>query len=399
MQTRNCSGWTFCNSTSGCGSGCKAYAALRPKLQIASNGNPTTPQPDWYKLNTINTFGPWGSTAGCKTECDRTYSRCGPAEQWPYGMCSLKMLVNASEPQFYSQIQGEGWVSGWVSIPPQCKGISPRACQRCLASDNLTECLKCANRATQGTTLLASVVAPSYQLANADGCATCFSGQTSQTGKCMECLYENKPCAVCALQTPSSGSQRMDVTACINCTTRYGAHFSGPCTSCAGLAATAGAVTKCMACVARASKVACDSTIYPAGCWNPTAAGGTVCSTCVTSASDYESCVNCVERKPYTDDCVNCASFADTTKQSKCYHCNKKAGSPTTGCSDCLNYIREASGVDQCYQCLMNSKTTAEGKQWCFGCQNWCNSYETRGQCNQCLTTNHSNYVDACVCK
>jgi hypothetical protein len=51
----------------------------------------------------------------------------------------------------------EGWVSGYIVTPPQCPGISARACKRCLASKAPERCLACAKSAQLKTRMLDTV--------------------------------------------------------------------------------------------------------------------------------------------------------------------------------------------------------------------------------------------------
>jgi hypothetical protein len=152
-----------------------------------------------------------------------------------------------------------------------------------------------------------------------------------------------------------------------SCSIKYGANYSTPCVTCAALGAQPANVQKCMSCISRASKVACSDNSYPYTCWNPQNSGSTSCSTCATSAKDYETCVACLERKPFSDSCVSCSFLKDATKQAKCYNCTKAAGLPGTTCYDCVNYLTDAKAVEQCHQCAMNTKAPVDGRQWCYG--------------------------------
>lgn len=151
------------------------------------------------------------------------------------------------------------------------------------------------------------------------------------------------------------------------CSTKYGANYSTPCISCAALGVQPASVQKCMGCIARASKVACNDNSYPYTCWNPQTSGSTSCSTCASSASHYESCVSCVERKPFSSSCAGCASLGDAAKQATCYNCTKAAGLPGSTCYDCINYLTDARAVEQCAQCAMDTRAPADGRQCCYG--------------------------------
>eukprot|EP00878_Enallax_costatus_P020676 GHUV01021865.1.p1 GENE.GHUV01021865.1~~GHUV01021865.1.p1 ORF type:complete len:402 (+),score=42.22 GHUV01021865.1:502-1707(+) len=400
MQTVGCSGWTFCSNKDGCGSGCDQYVAQNKPMTIpmGNNVNPTVPAKEWYQRTSIQSFGPWGPTANCKQSCgttsDGSYS-CKSAGKWPYGMCTLKVLKDAGKPQYWNQNAGEGWVSGWISIPSQCKGTTPRACQRCLQTPAPDKCITCALNPKLKISLLDQVLGGQYPLQAYDGCGSCYS--TTNPDKCSDCLFNKKACAACATLTPQLG-QKVDVLKCIDCSNKYGPTYTNACTECAELDAKQGAVDKCLGCVARASKVACSDNGWPTTCFNP-ATGSGVCATCASTAYDYETCVKCVERKPFSQDCGSCGTLSDAVQQTKCYNCVKTATSYTTACFDCINYLKDSKQVDQCYACVANPKTSAEGRQWCFGCQNWCNTFDTRGQCNTCLHTPAANYIDACACK
>lgn len=290
---------------------------------------------------------------------------------------------------------GEGWISGWVKAPSQCKGTTPRACQRCLQTTAPDKCLTCALNPKLKISLLDQVSSGGSSLQAYDGCGSCYS--TSNPEQCTDCLFNQKACAACATQTPQPG-QKVNTLKCIHCSNKYGAAYTNVCTQCAALDGKPGAADKCLACVARASKVACSANGYPPTCWNPESASS-ACATCASTAANYETCVSCLEHRPYSSDCETCGSLSDVAKQTKCYNCVKSAKSFTTACSDCLNYLTDSKQVDQCYACVANPKTSAEGRQWCFGCQNWCNTYDTRGKCSTCLQTPTANYLDACACK
>lgn len=285
-------------------------------------------------------------------------------------------------------------MSGWLKVPAQCKAITPRACQRCLQTPAQGKCISCASNSKLKMSLLDQVYPGGYVLQGQDGCAACYN--TTHPDRCTECIFNNKPCAACTTLTPDK-TQKVDVLKCIDCSNKYGSSYTTTCTSCAMLAAQPGAVDQCLACVARASKVACAESTWPPTCWNPEGATS-VCATCATTAKDYETCVKCVERKPYSDSCSGCGSLQDANQQKKCYDCVKTAGSPTSACYDCISYLKDPKQVDQCYACIANPKTTPEGRQWCFGCQNWCNTYDLRAKCNTCLQTKADNYVGACAC-
>jgi hypothetical protein len=180
--------------------------------------------------------------------------------------------------------------------------------------------------------------------------------------------------ACCRMHALHSSSSNSNETCCLfvasaylSCSTKHGANYSTPCVTCAALGAQPANVQKCMSCIARASKVACSDNSYPYTCWNPQNSGSTSCSTCATSAKDYETCVVCLERKPFSDSCVSCSFLKDATKQAKCYNCTKAAGLPGTTCYDCVNYLTDAKAVEQCHQCAMNTKAPVEGRQWCYG--------------------------------
>eukprot|EP00882_Tetradesmus_deserticola_P016528 GHRQ01017658.1.p1 GENE.GHRQ01017658.1~~GHRQ01017658.1.p1 ORF type:complete len:482 (+),score=110.57 GHRQ01017658.1:712-2157(+) len=401
-KTAGCNAWTFCNSTAGCGSGCEEYVKSNPTLQAAANGNPTVPAASWYGLTAINSFGPWGPTAGCKRDCGSSGGSpytCKPTGKWLQGMCSLKRLANPAMPDHWSKNATEGWVSGYIVTPAQCgASISARACQRCIASKAPQRCLACAKSTQLKARLLDAVKGSSYGLLPADGCGACYNSSAPE--QCAACLYGKKPCAECALQAESFGdpSARMNVAACVNCSAKYGANYSTACISCAALGKQAASVQKCMGCIARASKVACSNTSYNPTCWNPQRGGSTSCSACASSAADYESCVSCIERKPYSDSCAGCATLSDAAKQAKCYNCTKAAGLPGSTCYDCSQYLTDDKAVEQCHQCATNTKAPVDGRQWCFGCQNWCNTYDTRAKCGACLATKQEAYLQACTC-
>lgn len=266
-----------------------------------------------------------------------------------------------------------------------------RSCTRCIRSKDPANCLKCANNPAFKLGMLEG--ATYAALTKADGCSACYD--SSNPVKCVECLKTNAPCAECALQQPDA-SIKMDVMGCIDCTQKHGAKFQAACTSCAYLAAKEEQLKQCLACLDAMKPVACDKTDYQSGCWNPAMSSG-ACSTCASRAQNFGTCLSCLKSSPYSNNCETCA-LLDASKQERCYKCAKDAAHPGSGCSDCLSYLSDAAQQQQCIECLANPKIGREGKQWCFGCQNWCSTFDTRAKCAACLATPQDAYMTACAC-
>lgn len=284
---------------------------------------------------------------------------------------------------------GEGWVSGVWSPPAECTGLPGSTCLRCKQSKSPQQCLACA--ANFKVSPVEGALAPTPS--KADGCAACYS--STKAGACVACLTNNAPCASCALQRPSSSGSTMDVASCIDCTSKLGGRYAQSCVACAALGSQQPKqVLQCLSCLDRLSKVACDST----GCWNP-ATKADSCAECASSASSYDTCVSCLLSKPFSDNCGACTTISDSSKQAQCFKCSAAAAHPGSVCADCLRYLQDAGQVQQCLACLQDPKTTPAGKQWCMGCQNWCNSSQGRSQCVACLGTMQNNYLQACACK
>jgi hypothetical protein len=288
---------------------------------------------------------------------------------------------------------GEGWVSGVWTPPAQCAGLPGSTCLRCQQSKSPLPCLACA--ASFKLSMLEGALGPS--LTKADGCATCCN--SNKADACVACLTSNAPCASCALQLPSGNGRSPDVVSCIDCSKRLGPRYAQSCVACAALGSQQPQqVSKCLTCLDRMSKVACDSTGYLSGCWNP-ATKYSACATCASSASSYDMCVSCLLAKPLSENCEACTTITDSSKQAQCYKCSAAARHPGSGCTDCLSYLSDAGQAQQCIECLQSPKIGTEGKQWCFGCQNWCKDKQGRTQCEACLGTKHASYTQACACK
>jgi len=287
----------------------------------------------------------------------------------------------------------EGWVSGVWSPPVDCAGLPGQACLRCQQSKSRQQCLACAANPAFKQSLLEGAL--SRGATKADGCGVCYS--LDKPDACVACLSNDAPCASCALQVPSGRTP--DVASCIECTSKLGGKYAQSCIACAMLGSQQPqGVSRCLSCLDKVSKVACDSTDYQAGCWNPTTKAAS-CATCASRVSSFDTCVSCLLSKPFSNNCEACTTIADGSKQAQCYKCSAAAAHPGSGCTDCLSYLADPGQVQQCLDCLTSPKTTAAGKQWCFGCQNWCGNREGRAQCVACLGTKQDVYNQACACK
>ena len=292
-------------------------------------------------------------------------------------------------------LAGEGWVSGVWSPPKECLGLPGRACLRCQTSSSPQLCLKCATNPAFKLSLLGGALARG--MTKAEGCGSCYS--SNQPDACVACLVGDAPCAGCALEARSDNGRTLDMASCIDCTSRLGGRYAQSCISCAALGSEQPQkVSNCLSCLDRMSKVACENTDYLAGCWNP-AMKASSCATCASRASSYEVCVSCLLSKPFSDNCEACTTLADASKQAQCYKCSAAAAHPGSGCTDCLSYLAEPGQVQQCLDCLASPKTTTAGKQWCFGCQNWCSNSQGRAHCVACLGTKQDAHMQACACK
>lgn len=135
----------------------------------------------------------------------------------------------------------EGWVSGILTIPTECRNASLATCSLCLNSTHPSKCLECAAKVQQQHSLIGAVLGKD----SANGCAACIDGahDRSVSGKCASCLISGDACARCmdqlvvdfwtAVVAGSVVQQQLkvDVEACIDCISQRGANFTGPCIS------------------------------------------------------------------------------------------------------------------------------------------------------------------------
>jgi hypothetical protein len=96
---------------------CRGLRGFASAVQTAVNGNPTAPAESWYNLAAVKSFGPWGPTGGCNSNCswssDGSQFTCKPTGRWPQGMCSLKKLANPAKPEYWSSNASE---RSWCSV-------------------------------------------------------------------------------------------------------------------------------------------------------------------------------------------------------------------------------------------------------------------------------------------
>jgi hypothetical protein len=229
------------------------------------------------------------------------------------------------------------------------------------------------------------------------------------------CLESGAECAACALQAregaasaPAAGANRStsgatDVPSCIDCMAQTGGgRFRDACLQCAALGAAPAQLSRCMSCLQRMRPLACDSTDYQPGCWNPAMQPG-VCAACASSAANFTSCMSCISASPFSDSCGACAALPGAERQRQCYACSSAAKLPGSGCADCLagSAFSDAAQQQQCVACLSNQSIPAEARAWCVGCQSWCADSSSRAGCEACLGASRRGeaYMSNCACK
>lgn len=89
-KTEGCNAWVFCSKREGCGSGCSGYVNSLSDKETSSAPNTG---------GTTKAFGPFGS---CNDD------------KWPWLMCSLKHVADASNPDEVDVGPNSDWVSGIV---------------------------------------------------------------------------------------------------------------------------------------------------------------------------------------------------------------------------------------------------------------------------------------------
>lgn len=273
---------------------------------------------------------------------------------------------------------GEGWVSGFATVPKTCDGLSLRACTRCLHSKQPTNCLKCAKNPTLKGGLLEAVLADPYYLFRADGCGSCYNSTSPEV--CDGCLNSKAPCAECALQPRHrDGLVNGDVGACVNCTLRHGGEFVPACLQCSDVAAGSMNQRQCFGCLDSMALSSCKP--GTAGCWHPEREAS-ACHACATKAHNHTVCQACLQRTPYSFMCSSCTYFGDS-RQERCFQCIAETG--RNECADCL-WGKDAAQQEQCLACLADPARSSRGKGYCSSCMDWCDTKESRAQCMQCLT-------------
>jgi hypothetical protein len=321
------------------------------------------------------------------TVCGRTTQPVGVACPADHASCCCLVMCGLCCPP------GEGFISGYTLLPAECAGLTIRACSRCSSSKDPAKCRQCAKDPALQLGLLEA--ARTQSLSRSDGCSSCYD--SVNPAKCVACLTSNAPCAQCPLLQPNTErGGAVDVSACVDCAQKHGEKFTAACTQCASLGTKLQQVKQCMSCIESLKPLACDLSDYPPPCWNPMQAPS-VCATCAASAANFGTCLACLRTSPFSLNCEACASL-DASKQDACYKCSKASVHAGSGCADCLTNLKDAAQLQQCVGCLTNLNIGKEGKAWCYGCQNWCGSFDTRAKCVSCLGTPQDAYMSACAC-
>lgn len=236
-----CTGYTFCNSTTGCGTGCQAYVAqhpaIRPKpppTEVATNPargergeqrrGDRSEQPQQQPAEDggipsipVLGFGPFAPNTTSEG-CNETVP-----DKWAFGTCTLlkasqpKQTAPSTEgaaqctagssasarqrlqpctradacqrrPLLVARFAGLGWVSGWQTqaVPAACSGLSARACAACDATPDPASCRSCMlDKRAAAIIALIQLVADSVPTASAgsrvlDQCVTCAQLPTKE---------------------------------------------------------------------------------------------------------------------------------------------------------------------------------------------------------------------------
>jgi len=137
-----CTGWAYCSSPAGCGTGCRAYHTKTGPGYL-SNAGGCSPVGDYYSRDypILDDF----TSRGSKYVPDPNL--CTGKDAWPQHTCTLKTGI-ASPPTFYSGGEAEGWISGSIQMPAECSPglkypMTAFECSTCLKSADPAGCLFC----------------------------------------------------------------------------------------------------------------------------------------------------------------------------------------------------------------------------------------------------------------
>ncbi|GBF88244.1 hypothetical protein Rsub_00956 [Raphidocelis subcapitata] len=373
-----CNAWTFCgDGVAGCGSGCKGYTDLHPKMPMQGPQSPevTAQLP-------ITAFGPWtwphSSEDGCQPIGDTGGSS---SDAWPFGMCTLKS-VNASgdggealikSPPLREGSQGEGWVSGAIALPDACAGVSAATCAACLSTPNAAACLSCA-RDTRAQPATAAAFVAKRALGGLDAVRACVacSNITAKAERemCYDCSLSGKPCAICALGSVMWGTGPPDAASCLSCVAKRGQALAGECNECA----QSRAPKRCFACLESFNLKLCKTGDEPVGSCRPRG-DQTPCARCANGARSDEafgSCLSCFSNTQRDGECAGCADLpGSAADQARCYGCVSKAGFKsfnTFGCAQCYSAWVAPDRREACLKCAESKSTPPAAKRHCATC-------------------------------
>lgn len=189
------------------------------------------------------------------------------------------------------------------------------------------------------------------------------------------------------------------------------AKISVPCVQCSKLTATTDASSikttdaasknqsQCFSCLDSMAPLACSSPSQE-GCWDPEGQPA-ACRTCSFEAQHHNVCLACLQNKPYHHYmCLACAGL-DPWRQERCYQCVFASQHTGGGRYNCM-WQKDPAEQQQCLACLADPLRT-DGKHYCVSCMDWCDTYESRAKCMQCLTTTKAGPGDKqwykCSCK
>lgn len=321
-----CNAYAFCNSYEGCPRHCSEEVRLNPKVDFL----PGTHSLDITTLP-IKGVGPY--FAGCLGGPDGTL--------WPQGTCTLMLVADPSSPTF--EDHGEGWTSGVVPLPSPCgPEVSAAACQRCLASLDEEECLRCAEQrpvpAKDIVTSWGITLEEDYFRTGQEQCGICAAiAAVSARGQCLACVVGDQPCGRCI-------DHLGDAQFCVECTHRTGRPD------------TCGLCSYYSSSKDRRLCERCQVGAKPCAACTPLGHGSDI--------HNIPECVECVERTGLALPCVGCTQSyqQDVTGCVHCVHslsrrfCQdpEQTGDPscipqmTLICPACLDL---GDGYEECVKC------------------------------------------------
>lgn len=391
-----CNSYNWCGSKSGCGSGCKAYVKQHAQLKGDPGG-----QLKAVSLPVLS-YGPWPQPYGADG-CQFVPTGQWPpttTDAWSFGTCSLKRQRYPSSPA-YAKGPGEGWVSGAASLPTACAGLSLKACEACLSSQQPADCLACAKDPRAAGQPAVSYLQTGGKLQQ--GCALCANvASAAHRRKCIACVLGQLPCDYCVYGSTMYGpvSKPQAIPSCLDCVARHGNGFRGGCSACSQSPNSA----RCFQCLASFPLKTCpDGQITPFGapkvCWSPT--DKTPCDICVNAAKSdaaYSDCLSCFRTGGAgRDECQACTWLTDidAASQSRCFKCVPRAGfteAGSAGCAPCFYQWVGAGSRDACLACVESKATPPAAKGQCAWCVGNGKPQDKAMACVACLGAQKSPY-------